>query len=94
MLIAGGVTYYAILALFPGIGAIVSIYGLFADPSSIAAHLDTLSGLAPAGAVDVLREELMRLAHQNRAALGFGFAVSLVISLWSANAGVSALSRH
>ena len=91
MLIGAGVTYYAILALFPGIGAIVAIYGLFADPGSIAAHLDTLSGVAPAGAVGVLRDQLMRLAHQNRAALGFSFAVSLAIALWSANAGVSGL---
>jgi len=91
LLVAAGVTFYAILALFPGIGAIVSIYGLFADPSTIAAHLDTLSGFAPGGAVDVLRDQLTRLAHQDRAALGFGFAVSLAIALWSANAGVSAL---
>jgi membrane protein len=79
------------LALFPGIAAIVSVYGLFADPSRIAAHLDALSGFAPGGAVEVLREELTRLAHQDRAALGFGFAVSLGFSLWTANAGVSAL---
>src|SRR5271169_1175627 len=91
LLVAAGVTFYAILALFPGIGAIVSIYGLFADPSQIVTHLDTLSGFAPSGAVDVLREELTRLAHQDRAALGFSFAISMIISLWSANAGVSAL---
>ena len=90
-LVAAGVTFYAILALFPGIAAIVSIYGLFADPSRIVAHLDTLSGFAPSGAVDVLREELTRLAHQDRAALGFSFAISMGISLWSANAGVSGL---
>ena len=91
LLIAGGVTFYAILALFPGIAAIVSVYGLFADPNRIAVHLDTLSGLVPGGAVEVLREELNRLAHQDRATLGFGFAVSLGFSLWTANAGVSAL---
>ncbi len=90
-LVAAGVTFYAILALFPGIAAIVSIYGLFADPSRIVTHLDTLSGFAPSGAVDVLREELTRLAHQDRAALGFSFAISMGISLWSANAGVSGL---
>jgi membrane protein len=91
LLVAAGVTFYAILALFPGIGAIVSIYGLFADPSRIVTHLDTLSGVAPSGAVDVLRGELTRLAHQGRAALGVSFAISMVISLWSANAGVSGL---
>ena len=54
-LVAAGVTYYAILALFPGIAAIVSIYGLFADPSRIVTHLDTLSGFAPSGAVNPSR---------------------------------------
>ena len=37
---AAAVTFYALLALFPGIAALVSIYGLFADPQSIAQHLD------------------------------------------------------
>jgi membrane protein len=91
LLIAAGVTFYAILALFPSIGAIVSIYGLFADPSRIVAHLDALSGFAPAGAVDVLREQLLRLAQQDRSALGLGFTISLVISLWTAKAGISGL---
>jgi membrane protein len=50
LLVAAGVTFYAILALFPGIGAIVSVYGLFADPSRIVTHLDTLSGFAPSRA--------------------------------------------
>lgn len=70
LLVAAGVTFYAILALFPGIGTIVSIYGLFANPSSIVAHLDTLSGFAPGGAVDVLPEQLTRLAHQDKTTLG------------------------
>jgi membrane protein len=90
-LVAAGVTFYAILALFPGIGAVVSIYGLFADPSSILAHLANLSGVVAGGGVEVLRDQLTRLVHQDRATLGFGFAVSVMISMWSANAGVSSL---
>jgi membrane protein len=91
LLIAAGVAFYAILALFPGIAAFVSIYGLFADPSRIAAHLDMVANIAPGGAVDVVREQLTRLSHQGAAALGFGFAFSLAFSLWTANAGMSAL---
>jgi membrane protein len=91
LLVAAGVTFYAVLALFPGIGAIVSIYGLFADPMTFTAHLDTLSGFTPSGGVDVLREQLTRLAHQDRASLGSAFALSLMIAMWSANAGTSAL---
>ena len=93
LLIAAGVTFYEILALFPGIGAMVSVYGLFADPSRIAAHLDTLVGLAPGGAIDVLREQLIRFPSRPKAVLSFGFAVSMGISLWSANAGVSRALR-
>lgn len=90
-LVAAGVTFYAIIALFPGIAALVSIYGLFANPSAIASHLDTLSGVAPSGAVDVIRDQLTRLAQQKGATLGIGFGVSLVVALWFANSGISGL---
>jgi membrane protein len=88
---AAGVTFYALLALFPGIAALVSIYGLFADPNTIISQLDTLSGLAPGGAIDILREELTRLASQGNTTFGINFLVSIAISLWSANSGMKAL---
>ena len=66
---AAGVTFYALLALFPGIAALVSVYGLFADPSTIVNHLDAISGFAPGGAIDVLREQLTRLAEQGSTSL-------------------------
>jgi membrane protein len=62
LLVAAGVTFYALLAIFPGIAALISIYSLFADPVSVANHLDTISNVAPGGAIDVLREEMTRLA--------------------------------
>jgi membrane protein len=88
---AAGVTLYALLALFPGIAALVSVYGLFADPNTIVSQLDSLSGLAPGGAIDILREELTRLASQGNTTLGLNFLVSIAISLWSANSGMKAL---
>ncbi len=90
-LVAAGVTFYAILALFPGIGAIVSIYGLFANPETIANQLNTLSQIAPGGALEVLHSELARLAHQNGAALGVGFVISLLVALWFSNSGMTGL---
>src|SRR5712691_5528821 len=85
---AAGVTFYALLALFPGIAALVSIYGLFADPNTIVSQLDTLSGFAPGGAIDILRDELTRLASHGSTTLGISFLVSVAISLWSANSGM------
>src|SRR5262250_2114851 len=45
--IAAGVTFYALLAIFPAIAALVSIYGLFADPGTITKHLDDISSMVP-----------------------------------------------
>ena len=91
MAVAAGVTYYALLAVFPAIAALVSIYGIFADPATIEGHLNTLSGVLPAGALDILREQVTRIASQGGGALGFGFIFGLVLSLWSANAGMKAV---
>ena len=88
---AAAVTFYALLALFPGIAALVSIYGLFADPATIQQHLDSISNILPGGAIDVIRDQLERLVAQPRGTLGISFVVGLVIALWSANGGIKAL---
>jgi membrane protein len=91
LLVAAGVTFYILLAIFPGIAALISIYGLFAEPASIASHLDTIANVAPGGAIDVLRDEMTRLASQGGTTLGLGFLISLVISLWTASSGIKGL---
>src|SRR4051794_2325755 len=88
---AAAVTFYALLGLFPAIAALVSIYGLVADPKTIASQLDSVSGILPGGAVDVVREQLTRLTAQGSATLGISFVVGLAISLWSANGGIKVL---
>jgi membrane protein len=91
LLVAAGVTFYSLLAIFPGIAALISIYGLFADPATVASHLDTIASVAPSGAIDVLREQMTRLASQGGTTLGVSFLVGLAISLWTANSGVKAI---
>ncbi len=89
--LAAGMTYYSILAIFPALAALVSIYGIFTDPGSIAKHLDDISGFVPGDAIDVAREQLTRVTSKGNQALGLTFAVGLAISLWSANAAMKAL---
>jgi membrane protein len=89
--IAAGVTFYIILAIFPALAAFVSIYGLFADPNSISTVLESVSSVLPAGVLDILSDEMHRLASQPRGRLGATFLVSLTLSLWSANSGIKAL---
>ena len=91
LLIAAGVTFYTLLAIFPGIAALISVFGLFADPNTIAEHLDSITGVLPGGAIDVLRDQMTRLGSQGRTALGISFIFSLAFSIWTANSGVKAL---
>ncbi len=91
LLVAAGVTFYLLLSIFPGIAALFSIYGLFANPADIAGHLDALANVAPGGAIDLLREDMTRLASNGGTTLGVGFLVSLAVSLWTTNSGVSAI---
>ncbi len=89
--VAAGLTFYAILALFPAITALVSIYGLFANPSQIERNLSGLSGVVPDGAISVVGDQIKLISASGATALGWAFAVGLGIALWSANSGMKAL---
>ena len=89
--LAAGVTYYVLLALFPGITALVSIYGLIADPGDIGQQMATLAGTIPQAAIDLVGSQLHFLASQDQKTLGLAFFAGLVMSLWSANAAMSSL---
>jgi membrane protein len=91
IVVAAGVTFYSILAVFPAIAALVALYGLFADPATITSHLDSIVGVVPGGAIEVIRDQVTRVASQGRTTLGVTFAVSLLVSSWSANAGMKSL---
>jgi membrane protein len=88
--VAAGVVFYALLAIFPAITAFVSFYGLLADPATINDHLTLLSDFLPAGGLDIVREQINRIAGRS-SELSVGFIGGLLIALWSANAGVKAM---
>jgi membrane protein len=87
---AAGVTFYAMLALFPALASLISIYGLVADPAKLSDQLQTLDGILPGGGRDIIKAQVVALTSSPPQALGLGLVVGLAISLWSANAGVKA----
>jgi membrane protein len=91
LLVAAGVTFYAILALFPATAAIVSLYGLFADATTINGHLNLISGFLPEGALEVISDQVKRIASQGQGTLGAAFLGTLAFSLWGANSGTKAI---
>jgi membrane protein len=88
---SGGVAFFALLAVFPGIAAIVSLYGLFADTSTISNHLTVLAGILPFGILQLVADQILVVAKQGNDTLGTAFIVGLVIALASANSGIAAL---
>ena len=89
--LAGGVAFFALLAMVPALTAGVSSYALFADARAIQAQLNLLSNIIPPAALDIVRDEIARIAASTDGKLTLSFLGSLALSLWSANAGVKAL---
>lgn len=90
-LVAAGTTFYLLLALFPALAAFVSIYGFVADPSSVADHVAFLGGMLPSGGLDLIQQQLDRLASQDTQSLSFGFIFGLLLTLWSSNTGMKTM---
>jgi len=89
--LAAGVTFYVLLALFPGIAGLIALYGFYADASTISQHLNTLAGIMPEGGLQIIREQIERLAAQPAQRLGIATIIGLGVSLWSANGGMKAM---
>ncbi|MPZ38998.1 MAG: YihY family inner membrane protein [Rhizobiales bacterium] len=89
--LAAGVAFYSLVALFPAIAAGVSVYAFFSNAASIANHLSLAADIVPGASLDLLREEITRIASRSDGKLTFSFLVSFAIALWSANAGMKAI---
>ena len=89
--IAAGVVFFGLLAIFPAITALVSFYGLFANPSTIAANLQSLALMLPEGSFQIVQDQIARVLAKGSTELGATFLFGLALAIWSANAGVKAL---
>jgi membrane protein len=83
---SGGVAFFTLLAFFPAVATIVSVYGLVADVSTIREHLTLLVSIVPDGAITLIGNQM---AHAGQR--GTLSSVFFIVALWSANSGVAAL---
>ncbi len=88
---AAGVTFYALLSIFPALAAMVSLYGLVADPATIANQVSSLSGVLPGGGIDIIAGQAKALASKPSGGLSIGLIIGLGTSLWSSNQGMKSL---
>ncbi|HLV19920.1 MAG TPA: YihY/virulence factor BrkB family protein [Polyangiaceae bacterium] len=90
-MVAGSVAFFAMLAIFPGLIGVVSLYGLLADPADVARQLHELSAALPDAARALLAAQLNEIVKSSSSTLGVGLAMSLSITVLTASGGVHAL---
>ncbi|NND03040.1 MAG: YihY/virulence factor BrkB family protein [Acidimicrobiia bacterium] len=91
--VAAAMTYYGLLALFPALIAIVSLYALIADPAAVESQLDGIASILPEGAASLVTTQLQEIVAGASSTLGIGFAISILATLWTVSSGVSALIK-
>ncbi len=89
--VAAGCAFFALLAIFPVLTALVSFYGLTADPSTVDEHFGVLRSVLPPQAGDMVMQQIHRVAAAPGGRLGWSLAVSLGLALWSALACTQAM---
>lgn len=92
-LISAGVAFYAMLAIFPALAAVIALWGVFSDPALIDDQVSLLRSFVPADAFRLFEAQVDNLINANDSTLGYTTLVSLGVALWSSRAGVAALIR-
>ena len=90
-IVSAGVAFYAFLAIFPGIMALFSIYGLATDAQSAQEQIATLAELLPEEAITLIEGRVDNLMETSSIALGWGTLFGILIALWSSNRGIKSL---
>ncbi len=90
-LVAGGLAMYALLSVFPGLTAAVSVYGLFSSPDDVLKHMSVFAGVLPPGVLDIFNAQLQTFVSHAQSTLSVAAALGLVLALWSARSAMSAL---
>lgn len=89
--LAGGVAFYGLLSIFPAIAAIVSIFGLAADPNVVRIQLEHVQDLFPADVFKLIHDQVMVLIDQPHTTLSLTALVSLCLAISSATRGTKAM---
>jgi membrane protein len=90
-LVSAGMAFYALLALAPGLAAVVSLYGLVSTPEDVQRQVASLSTAVPAEARQLLDDQLTQVVSASGSAKGIGVVLGIALALWSASAAMKHL---
>ena len=81
--LTGGAAFQALLTIFPALTAVVSVYGLVADPNMVERQITTMHGVLPPEAVTLIATWLQVLVQGPTEKFGIGLIVGILLALWS-----------
>ena len=90
-LLSAGVAFYAMLSIFPALIAVISTYGLVAEPQSATAQVQKLADIMPDQARETLTGQLEALTKSAGKGLSLGAALGILAAIWTASAGMKAM---
>ena len=90
-IIGGGVAFFGFLSIFPGLIALLSLYGLVASPETVARQVEDISAQLPSAATEIIEDQLTAIVENSGRALTIGLVVSILAALWSASGGMGNL---
>lgn len=93
ILVAAGVAFYAFLALIPALVAVVSFYGLLANPADVTRQVNDLSGALPHEARAFMTSQLHSIIASSSAGVTLALVVGIAAAVWSASAAMVSLVR-
>ena len=91
LMVAASCGFYALLALFPAISVLISLYGLILDPSAVARQLEAVRDVLPPTTFELIAQRVQDLAATGSTKLSWGLVLGTLIALWSAMAGTKAM---
>jgi membrane protein len=92
-IVAAGLAFYGVLGLFPALLAMVSLYGLVADPIAIQHTIAGVARSLPASARDLVADELSKFVARPTRSLSLSMIVAFLAVLWSSSSAMSVLVR-
>lgn len=84
---AAGVAFFGLMAIIPGLAALIALVGLFGDPAWIGQQIRALGGVAPDAVVTIIYDQVDRLLTTRSDTLVFGAIFNLLLAMWSAVQG-------
>jgi membrane protein len=90
-MVAASIAFYGLLAMFPAVAAMISIWALMFDPQQIAEQIATVSGALPEDAAAIINDQAQSVAAGAGAGVSLAAAGGILLALYSASMGMTAL---